>query len=131
MKVSFVKSNIFFLFTATPTPLPQFDPCDSCGANTQCINGACSCLADYQGDPYVGCRPECVTSNECPFNQACIGHKCKDPCPGTCGINAVCSVYNHIPICTCPQEMSGNPFTECRPYIGNYFITTQVFIAYF
>jgi len=106
---------IFFLFSAT---LPvESDPCNPspCGPNAQCNNGICSCLPEYQGDPYAGCRPECVLSTDCPRNRACIRNKCADPCPGTCGQGATCDVVNHIPICSCPQGMSGNPFVECRP----------------
>lgn len=66
------------------------------------------------------CRPECVLNNECPQNKACIRNKCMDPCPGTCGQNALCEVYNHIPMCRCPQGMSGNAFTQCLPYQGIY-----------
>lgn len=68
------------------------------------------------------CRPECVLNNECPQNKACIKNKCKDPCPGTCGENALCEVYNHIPMCRCPQGMIGNAFVQCLLYQGIYFI---------
>lgn len=40
--------------------------------------------------------------------------KCKDPCVGSCGFNAECHVYNHIPQCTCPQGHIGNPFVSCH-----------------
>lgn len=60
------------------------------------------------------CRPECVTSTDCPQNQACIKQKCKDPCPGTCGINAKCQVINHNPICTCKAGFTGDPFVTCQ-----------------
>ncbi|KAJ4432717.1 hypothetical protein ANN_21354 [Periplaneta americana] len=100
-----------------PQPPPASDPCNPspCGPNAQCNNGICTCLPEYQGDPYAGCRPECVLSTDCPRNRACIRNKCTDPCPGTCGQGAICDVVNHIPICSCPQGMSGNPFVECRP----------------
>ncbi|PSN29200.1 hypothetical protein C0J52_26427, partial [Blattella germanica] len=100
-----------------PQPPPPSDPCNPspCGSNAQCNNGICTCLPEYQGDPYAGCRPECVLSTDCPRNRACIRNKCTDPCPGTCGQGAICDVVNHIPICSCPQGMSGNPFVECRP----------------
>lgn len=39
---------------------------------------------------YEGCRPECVLSSDCPSDKACIRNKCKDPCPGVCGLNAEC-----------------------------------------
>lgn len=61
----------------------------------------------------MGCRPECVINTDCIQNRACIRNKCVDPCPGTCGRNALCSVYNHIPTCTCPVGMVGNAFVQC------------------
>lgn len=50
---------------------------------------------------------------DCPHNKACIKSKCADPCPGTCGTNAECSVFNHLPSCTCIQGFSGDPFVNC------------------
>lgn len=92
------------------------DPCNPspCGFNAKCSNGVCSCLPEYQGDPYYGCRPECVQSSECPRDKACIRSKCVDPCPGTCASNAVCDVINHIPMCSCPPGQTGNAFISCR-----------------
>lgn len=101
-------------------PKPPRDPCNPspCGANSQCrnINGgpSCSCLATYVGSP-PNCRPECTINSECPSNQACIREKCRDPCPGSCGFNARCSVINHTPICVCPEGYVGDPFTSCSP----------------
>lgn len=40
--------------------------------------------------------------------------KCRDPCPGTCGVNARCQVINHNPICTCKAGFTGDPFVTCR-----------------
>lgn len=109
----------FKFFSATEPPQP-LDPCypSPCGVNAQCQDGKCSCPSEYLGDPYVECRPECISNNECPINLACIRNKCKDPCPGTCGQDAVCSVYNHIPVCSCPERMSGNPFIACKIFDG-------------
>ena len=93
------------------------DPCNPspCGPNAQCNNGICTCLPEYQGDPYQGCRPECVLNSDCPRDKACIRSKCIDPCPGTCGQDAICEVINHIPMCSCPNGMAGNAFVQCRP----------------
>jgi hypothetical protein len=104
--------------------IPNTDPCfpSPCGSNAICNDGICTCLPEYQGDPYTGCRPECILNDECARNKACIKYKCKDPCPGTCGQNAICDVYNHIPMCRCPEGLSGNAFIECRPYQSNYII---------
>lgn len=107
----YLKKNILI---AEPV---QDDPCNPspCGTNARCDNGVCICLAEYQGDPYVGCRPECVLNNDCPRDRACIRNKCQDPCPGTCGQNAQCAVINHIPTCTCIQGYIGNAFVTCSP----------------
>lgn len=101
------------------------DPCNPspCGPNANCNNGICSCLTEYQGDPYLGCRPECVLNSDCPRDKACIRNKCSNPCPGICGLNAVCDVINHVPMCSCPNGMAGNAFEECKlqqsPVISN------------
>lgn len=96
------------------------NPCNPspCGSNSQCrdVNGqaVCSCVPGYLGSPPT-CRPECITSSECSLNLACVNQKCIDPCPGTCGINSVCQVVNHNPICSCKPGFSGDPFTICSP----------------
>ncbi|GFG35532.1 hypothetical protein Cfor_09648, partial [Coptotermes formosanus] len=59
------------------------------------------------------CRPECLAHSDCPFNFACLGRKCHDPCPGSCGVNANCMVINHNPVCSCPTGLVGNPFEHC------------------
>lgn len=98
-------------------PSPR-NPCSPspCGPNSQCreINSqaVCSCLANYLGSP-PGCRPECTISTECPLDKACVNQKCIDPCPGTCGVNARCSVINHSPICSCNENQIGDPFVRC------------------
>lgn len=100
--------------------LPVADPCspNPCGPNSQCreINGqaVCSCVPGFIGSPPT-CRPECVVNSECPLNEACNNQKCKDPCPGTCGISARCEVVSHNPICSCPPRFSGDPFIRCSP----------------
>lgn len=98
------------------------DPCNPtpCGPNAQCDNGVCTCLPEYQGDPYLGCRPECVLNGDCPRDKSCIGNKCLDPCPNLCGQNAECSVLNHIPICSCQSGWSGDPFSFCRRIESRY-----------
>lgn len=100
--------------------IEESDPCNPspCGDNAQCNNGICTCILDYQGDPYSGCRPECIMSQDCARDKACLRNKCIDPCPGTCGQRAICDVVNHIPMCSCPQGLTGNAFIECRPLPG-------------
>lgn len=101
----------------TESPKQSTDPCDPnpCGSNADCFNGECRCQDNYQGNPYDGCRPECTLSADCQRNQACMRNRCVDPCPGTCGVNAVCEVSNHIPVCSCIQGYEGDPFSSCRP----------------
>lgn len=95
------------------------NPCEPspCGPNAICQQrdnvGACICIDDYHGNPYEGCQPECILSSDCPTNKACVRNKCEDPCPGVCGIQAQCSVINHIPTCTCQPGYVGDPFNIC------------------
>lgn len=107
------------------------NPCNPspCGPNSQCRNinkqAVCSCVIGYIGNPPT-CRPECVTSSECSLVKACINQKCVDPCIGTCGIRARCEVINHNPICSCPEQHSGDPFTRCL-LIGTILRCTFLF----
>lgn len=110
------------------------DPCNPspCGPNAQCRDGICTCLPEYSGDPYRGCRPECVMSSDCPRDRACVRNKCIDPCPGTCGQGARCDVVNHIPMCSCPEGFSGDPFVNCRsvPSKHNLISVSNFLILY-
>lgn len=109
-------------------------PCNPspCGPNSICkINNeiaVCSCQTGFIGSP-PGCKPECVVSAECQLTQACLNNKCKDPCPGTCGINAKCQVINHNPICSCTEGFTGDPFTRCylKPGKINLFFTLKTY----
>lgn len=102
----------------TPTSPAIINPCipSPCGPFSQCrdVGGSpsCSCLPEYQGAP-PNCKPECSINAECASNLACIKEKCKDPCPGSCGIGAVCNVINHTPTCTCPDGYTGDSFVSC------------------
>lgn len=96
---------------------PQM-PCtpSPCGPNSQCrevgSTAVCSCLPNYIGRA-PNCRPECTINSECAPNRACINERCKDPCPGACGISAYCNVINHTPVCTCGNGFTGDPFSGC------------------
>lgn len=100
------------------------DPCNPspCGPNSQCrqnnMQAVCSCINGYIGAPPT-CRPECVVSSDCPLNEACTNQRCGDPCPGSCGRNAACSVVNHNPVCICKERMTGDPFVNCYPMRKN------------
>lgn len=106
-----------FCFVAPILREPE-NPCipTPCGPNSQCrvigSQAACSCLPNYVGQS-PNCRPECTISAECPSNLACIYEKCSDPCPGSCGVNARCSVINHNAVCTCVIGYEGDPTIQC------------------
>lgn len=109
-----------FTLCSVQVPLQeQSTPCipSPCGSNAICREqngaGACQCLPEYFGNPYEGCRPECVLNSDCPSNRACIRNKCQDPCPGTCGQNADCQVVNHLPSCSCRIGFTGDPYQFC------------------
>lgn len=126
-----VQLNVFTIYLAIP---PQRDdPCDPspCGYNAQCRDGLCVCLSDYHGDPYSGCRPECVLNSDCSRDKACIRSKCTDPCPGTCASNAICEVFNHVPMCSCPRGMEGNAFVQCNTVQGRVNLILQEIIIYY
>lgn len=106
--------------TALDVPKKPKNPCvpSPCGLNSECKimnnRAVCSCLPDYLGDPQTGCRPECDINSDCGSNQACVNHKCVDPCAGTiCGINALCSVQQHTPVCRCLDGFTGDAFRQC------------------
>lgn len=108
-----------FIFIAEPIQ-EIINPCrpSPCGPNALCKEqnnaGSCICLPEYYGNPYEGCRPECMVNTDCNANKACMSNKCKDPCPGTCGNNAKCQTINHIPMCTCLLGYVGDPFKYCQ-----------------
>lgn len=95
-------------------------PCNPspCGPNSRCqdISGqaVCFCAPGYIGNP-PACRPECIVNSDCSLNEACVNLKCRDPCPGSCGVSARCQVINHNPICSCPSAFIGDPFIRCLP----------------
>ena len=114
-------SKLYFSYLlAAPVTERPTNPCNPspCGANAVCKErngaGSCACLPEYFGDPYSGCRPECVTNSDCDRSRACVNNKCVDPCPGTCGINAECRVVNHAPSCSCIPGYTGEPLRICN-----------------
>lgn len=101
---------------ATPKDVCNPSPC---AENSQCADvggvARCTCIPPYIGNPYVGgCRPECTMNSECPNHLSCLSQHCRDPCQGLCGVNAECSVVNHVPVCICGKGLIGDPFTACR-----------------
>lgn len=95
------------------------NPCvpSPCGPQNVCnvYGNVALCDPCYGPDAATNphCRPECVSNSDCAFDKACLGQKCADPCPGSCGHNALCSVHYHNPMCTCPQGLYGNPYEYC------------------
>lgn len=111
-------ANCYPFYIAQADERVPENPClnNPCGANSVCrvVNnqGACSCLPNYLGRP-PNCRPECVIDSECPSNKACQNERCVEPCIGKCGVNALCSVVNHKPVCSCISGYEGDPYTQC------------------
>lgn len=99
---------------------PYKNPCipSPCGPHAICQEigkiPSCTCMPNFVGSP-PNCRPECVVNSECLSSQACMQQKCQDPCEGSCGIGALCSVSRHVPICTCPEGYTGDAFSVCLP----------------
>lgn len=116
----------FLLETVTQPLQPSGNPCvpSPCGSNSVCKvidnHAACSCLPNYIGRS-PNCRPECSINSECPGNLACLNEKCRDPCPGSCGIATTCIVLNHSPICQCEIGFTGDPFVGCSAIPGKIF----------
>ena len=107
------------IFSA-PRPIEVIQPCNPspCGINADCQErnnaASCKCIADYIGNPYVECKPECVVNAECPRDKACVNQKCRDPCPGVCGAHAFCTASNHNAVCQCEPGYTGNAFVACQ-----------------
>lgn len=108
----------FTFLSLLAKPHDPIDPCQPspCGPNSNCnvvdSHAVCACQHDYVGAPPY-CRPECTISSECAHNKACVNQKCVDPCPGTCGYNALCRIVNHSPTCSCRPGYTGDAFTHC------------------
>lgn len=77
----------------------------------------CRSLKGYIGSPYTECRPECYGDVDCPSNRpACFYGVCKNTCDGACGVGADCNLRGLTPVCSCPRDMTGDPFISCRPF---------------
>lgn len=108
-------NDVSLFLAITPISIP--DPCNPspCGSNAECLDGICTCAVGYYGDPYMGCRPECVLNADCPQDKSCVRNKCVNSCLNVCGKNAECNVINHIPMCSCTTGYTGNAFILCSP----------------
>nr|CAI5820430.1 unnamed protein product [Callosobruchus analis] len=99
------------------------NPCVSqCGVNAECETvsshkAVCKCPKNYFGNPYSSCQPECYGDKDCPSHKpACFYGICKSPCEGACGVGANCELRGLTPVCSCPRDMTGDPFVRCRPF---------------
>ncbi|XP_052891339.1 neurogenic locus notch homolog protein 3-like isoform X1 [Anopheles moucheti] len=96
--------------------------CNQCGKGATCARvtnhrAICECPKGYIGSPFTECRPECFGDRDCPAGRpACIYGICKNPCEGACGVNADCNLRGLTPVCSCPRDMTGDPFISCRPF---------------
>lgn len=108
-----------FLVSYLPPPKNACSP-SPCGNGAICRDkngvGSCTCKENYYGDPYIECRPECLSSSDCPLNKACNQKlHCENPCLNRdiCGLGAYCEVVAHNPVCVCPAGQTGDPFIRC------------------
>ncbi|XP_022904531.2 neurogenic locus notch homolog protein 1 isoform X1 [Onthophagus taurus] len=99
------------------------NPCyTQCGQSAQCQGvrnhqAICVCPEGWHGNPFSACRAECYADSDCPRNKpACFITACKNPCDNACGIGANCELRGLTPICSCPKDMTGDPFVRCRPF---------------
>ncbi|XP_035776327.1 neurogenic locus notch homolog protein 3-like isoform X2 [Anopheles albimanus] len=96
--------------------------CNQCGKGATCARvtghrAVCECPKGYIGSPFSECRPECFGDRDCPAGRpACIYGICKNPCDGACGVGADCNLRGLTPVCSCPRDMTGDPFISCRPF---------------
>lgn len=129
IKITIKLQKILLFFSTAPVVSEPCNP-SPCGPNADCSVGVtknpiCTCRPGFYGDPQSnrGCGPECTTNSECQLTQACINQKCRDPCPGACGINAACRVTGHNPVCSCVPGYTGNPYQNCNPIVVSPVVT--------
>lgn len=127
---------LFIIKVLGPIEDKSGNPCvpSPCGPNSICkVVGnlpACSCMTNYIGRA-PNCRPECMINAECPSNLACINEKCADPCIGSCGLNSICTVIKHSPVCTCRNGFTGDPFSSCTEIFYSKLFFFLLFFQFF
>ncbi|XP_058800730.1 neurogenic locus notch homolog protein 3-like isoform X2 [Phymastichus coffea] len=100
------------------------DPCQTaCGSGANCKvrahRAVCTCPEGWLGNALSRCYPECQSHSECPAAKpACYYQKCANPCQAenVCGVHANCELRGFTPVCSCPRDMTGDPFKYCRPF---------------
>ncbi|CAG2064249.1 unnamed protein product, partial [Timema podura] len=56
-----------------------------------------------------------LENRDCSSRKSCVNNECVNPCNlQVCGVRAQCDVENHVPVCSCPQRYTGNPFQYCN-----------------
>ncbi|PNF25784.1 hypothetical protein B7P43_G12126, partial [Cryptotermes secundus] len=63
----------------------------------------------------------CVADADCPPSEACRCSQCVNPCAESnngCAHNALCTVLNHIIVCTCPPGQFGDATKDCQETPG-------------
>nr|CAD7262541.1 unnamed protein product [Timema shepardi] len=56
-----------------------------------------------------------LENRDCSNRRSCVNNECVNPCNlQVCGVRAQCDVENHVPVCSCPQRYTGNPFQYCN-----------------
>ncbi|KOB74658.1 Fibrillin-2, partial [Operophtera brumata] len=109
------KANAISTTPCNPSPCGPNSVCTQCNNKYYCSSSfVCSCMSGYIGSPPTCVRPECMASSECPQDKACVNQKCVDACEGACGVNALCQVINHSPVCSCGDGTEGDPLVSCR-----------------
>lgn len=59
--------------------------------------------------------PHCSSSSVCEDSEVCDGGRCVDGCSNaTCGENAICATFYHVPVCTCVGPWVKNLKQQCR-----------------
>lgn len=85
-------------------------PVDPCNPSPCNINGQCRVVSGQA----VCIYPECIINQDCSRDKACYEQRCRNPCIDACGLNAICDVVNHSPVCSCPTGYEGNAKVSCR-----------------
>ncbi|XP_069186820.1 adhesive plaque matrix protein 2 isoform X1 [Procambarus clarkii] len=112
-------------------PFTDADFCQPspCGKNSNCEVGTdrngvkksvCTCIHGFIGNPLTECRQgDCTTDSDCSVNQACYLFECVNPCVtlfgSVCGEDAICTVRDRKPVCSCPSGYSGDARERCTP----------------